>query len=843
MNILIVDDIPDNRVLLRGLLESRGYRVEEAANGLEAFDRARAEPPDLIISDILMPEMDGFALCRIVKSIEKLRHIPFVFYTATYLNQHDEDLGLWLGASRYIHKPQEPKPFLDMIDRVIAECRDGALSVRHPPEDFETLLEAKYRDRLTEKLDKKSRDVERLRREQALILLSASEGIMGMDLEGNHTVVNAAAAHMLGYEAGELIGGHNHSLCHHTRADGSLFPEEECPIHACMRDGQARQQVEDVFWRKDGSGFPVEYSSSPLLENGEIKGVMVIFRDIAERRRAEERQRLATSVFDNTAEGIVITDADGNVVEVNRAFTEILGYTREEMIGHNPRLWKSGRHAANFYHDLWRSLAKTGQWRGEIWNRRKDGSAFPAWLTISTVTDDNGRLTHYVGVFSDISGIKHSQEQLHHLAHHDALTDLPNRQLLNERLEQAIKRAERHAIHLAVFFFDLDYFKHINDSLGHPAGDRLLKGVAERLSGGLRREDTVARIGGDEFVLLLEDVGAPEKAAVAAQKLMVSLTEPFHLEDRQIAISASVGIALYPQDGTDPATLLRNADAAMYRAKEEGRDTCRFYTEELTRNAFERVSLENDLRQAIARNELLLLYQPQIDLQSGQFIGVEALIRWQHPQLGRVSPLKFIPLAEECGLIHPIGDWVLRTACLQGRAWLERGIEFGQIAVNLAGPQIQRGGLADTLEAVLAKTGFPAARLELEVTEGFIMRQAESGIRELASIRRLGATLAIDDFGTGYSSLSYLKRLPIQKIKLDQSFVRDLPDDPNDAAIANAVIALGKSMGLSVIAEGVETQEQADFLKHAGCREAQGYLYSQPIDAEMIETLFSRKND
>ncbi|MDG4553435.1 MAG: EAL domain-containing protein [Candidatus Competibacter sp.] len=843
MNVLIVDDNQDGRVLLRGLLESRGYRVEEAANGLQAFDRVRAEPPELIVSDILMPEMDGFALCRIIKSIEKLKHIPFVFYTATYLNQHDEELGLWLGACRYIRKPQEPKQLLETIDRVIAESRDGALPVRQPPKGFETVLEAMYRDRLTEKLDKKSQDVERLRREQALILASASEGIVGMNLEGKHTVVNAAAARMLGYEIEEMIGRHSHSLWHHSHADGSPFPVEDCPIHACMRDGQTRHQMEEVFWRKDGGGLPVEYSSSPLLENGAVRGVVVMFRDITERQQAKERQRLATSVFDNTAEGIVITDASGTVVEVNRAFTEILGYTREDAIGRIPKLWKSGHHEASFYRDLWRSLAETGQWRGEIWNRRKDGSVFPEWLAISAVTDGNGCLTHYVGVFSDISGIKHSQEQLHHLAHHDALTDLPNRLLLNERLEQAIKRAERHATHLAVFFLDLDYFKHINDSLGHPAGDRLLKNVAERLSDSLRREDTVARAGGDEFVLLLEDVGEPEKAAVAARKLIASLTDPFDLENRRIAISASVGIALYPQDGTDPATLLRNADAAMYRAKEEGRNTYRFYTEELTRNAFERVSLENDLRQAIAGNELLLFYQPQIDLHSQRIIGVEALIRWRHPQLGMVSPIKFIPLAEECGLIHPIGDWVLRTACLQGKAWLERSIEFGQIAVNLAGPQIQRGGLADTLETVLTDTGFPAARLELEVTEGFIMRQAEAGIRELESIRRLGATLAIDDFGTGYSSLSYLKRLPIQKIKIDQSFVRDLPADPNDAAIANAVIALGKSMNLLVIAEGVETQEQADFLKKAGCQEAQGYLYSRPIDAEEIEALFSRKND
>uniref|UniRef100_UPI003F4ACFA3 putative bifunctional diguanylate cyclase/phosphodiesterase n=1 Tax=Sedimenticola selenatireducens TaxID=191960 RepID=UPI003F4ACFA3 len=493
------------------------------------------------------------------------------------------------------------------------------------------------------------------------------------------------------------------------------------------------------------------------------------------------------------------------------------------------------------YRDLWHSLTETGHWRGEMWNRRKNGELFPKWQTINSVVDGNGNLTHYVGIFSDITHIKQSQEKLDHLGHHDALTDLPNRLLLNERLDQAIKHAERHDTLLAVIFLDLDNFKHINDSLGHPVGDQLLQEVARKLLLATRQDDTVARIGGDEFVLLLEDIGKPENAGIAAQKLAAVFAEPFQLEQQAIRITASLGICICPQDGKDSATLLRNADSAMYRAKEEGRNTYQFYTEELTRNAFERVSLENNLRQAIEKEQLRLLYQPQFELQSGRIIGLEALIRWVHPELGTISPARFIPLAEESGLIHPIGEWVLRTACRQGRQWQQQGIDFGRIAVNIAGPQLQRGNLVNEVIAVLDETQLPTDRLELEVTEGFIMQQAGSAITQLQALRELGLTLSIDDFGTGYSSLSYLKQLPIHKLKIDQSFVRDIPDDRNDMAIADAIIAMGKSLGLRVIAEGVETEAQAEFLKQAGCQEGQGYLYSKPITAEAVEALITEQ--
>jgi len=576
-------------------------------------------------------------------------------------------------------------------------------------------------------------------------------------------------------------------------------------------------------------------------EAGEPLVIAGTHADVTERRQAEERLRLAASVFESTDEGVVITDAGGRILDVNRAFVEITGYAREELIGGSPRLLQSGRHDETFYAGMWRSITEAGRWRGELWNRRKDGSLYPQWLTISSVKDEAGAITHYVGVCSDISQFKRSQEQLDFLAHHDALTGLPNRLLLAERLEHALQRAERRRSQVAVAFLDVDHFKHINDSLGHSTGDELLKSVAQALVAAVRKEDTVARIGGDEFVLVLEDIGAAEEVTAIAAKLMGVFEESFAIEDQEIRVTPSIGICLYPRDGRDPDALLSNADAAMYRSKEEGRNGYHFYTEELTRKAFERVRLENGLRQAVARGELHLHYQPQLDLLSGAIVGVEALLRWRHPELGQISPARFIPLAEDSGLIGPIGRWVLQHACATAREWLDQGLAFGRVAVNIAGPQINSGKLPADVRAVLAETGLPADRLELEITESFIMQQAELAIAQLEELRELGVTLSIDDFGTGYSSLSYLKKLPIDKLKLDQSFVRDIPGDSNDAAISAAVIAMGHSLGLGVLAEGVETEAQLAFLAEHRCAEAQGYLFARPMPASEVSAFLAAR--
>ncbi|MCW8905788.1 MAG: EAL domain-containing protein, partial [Sedimenticola sp.] len=625
-----------------------------------------------------------------------------------------------------------------------------------------------------------------------------------LDMERHLLRANSAFYRMIGLNPGEDVGRPIVELLH-PQGESEICPV--CSAQEAKREASFTLEAEDHF---NPAGIPLEVNLKLVRDDsGNASGMLMSLHDLSQSRQIEQQLRLNASVFENTDEGVMITDVDGTILETNRACSDILGYTREELAGVNPSLFSSGRHDKSYFRDMWHALAQTGRWRGEIWNRRKNGELFPEWLTISSVKDSCGKTSHYVGVFTDISQIKQSQEQLEHLGHHDSLTDLPNRLLLNERLEQAIRHAERHQTLLAVIFLDLDNFKHINDSLGHPVGDQLLQAVAGRLLDTIRQDDTVARIGGDEFVLLLEDIGPPEHAGLAAQKLARAFADPFQLQDHTIRVTASMGICISPEDGRDPATLLRNADSAMYRAKEEGRNTYQFYTEELTRNAFERVLLENNLRQAVEKKQLRLLYQPQWDLQSGRIIGLEALIRWRHPELGMISPARFIPLAEESGLIHPIGRWVLDSACRQGRKWLDRGFDFGRIAINIAGPQLQRGNLLNEVQRALDSSGLPTHHLELEVTEGFIMQQAESAISQLQALRDLGVTLAIDDFGTGYSSLSYLKRLPIHKLKIDQSFVRDIPEDQNDMAIADAVIAMGRSLGLTVIAEGVETRAQA----------------------------------
>lgn len=622
-----------------------------------------------------------------------------------------------------------------------------------------------------------------------------------------------------------------------------VLPEDLAAAEARFEQVMAGSSVFGVQFRirrPDGEIRYITASGSAITDSaGQLTELVGINQDITDVRRNEERLRQAAAVFSSTAEGVTITELDGTVVDVNEAFTEITGYARDDVIGRTPAILQSGRHDEAFYRGMWQALAETGQWRGEVWNRRKDGTLYPQLLTISAVREEDGEATGYVGVFTDITRIKRSEERLDHLAHHDALTDLPNRLLLNERLGQSIRHATRHQSMLAVVFVDLDRFKTINDSMSHTAGDRLLQQVARRFLASVRAEDTVARLSGDEFILLLEGVGGTEQVTTAVSKLMTVFKAPFDIDAAEVRITASMGVALYPQDGTDAETLLRNADAAMYRAKEEGRNYYHFYTKELTTAAFEHLFLENALRHALDRGQFRLVYQPQIDLMTGRCLGMEALLRWDHPQQGTITPDRFIPIAEQTGLIRAIGLWVLRTACTQAQAWLAQGIEFDYVAVNVAGPQVQDVGFADKVEEILTSSGLPANRLELEVTEGFVMHRAASSIRELHKLRAKGIEIAIDDFGTGYSSLSYLKQLPIDTLKIDQSFVRDVPHDPNDMAISAAVVAMAGELGLKTVAEGVETTAQAHFFRDHGCQLAQGYFFSEPLPAEEIADFFT----
>jgi diguanylate cyclase (GGDEF)-like protein/PAS domain S-box-containing protein len=553
--------------------------------------------------------------------------------------------------------------------------------------------------------------------------------------------------------------------------------------------------------------------------------------DITGRKQAEDSLRQAAVVYESTAEGVIITGVDGRIVGVNRAFTEITGYTKEEALGRSPAMLRSGRHDRAFYEALWRRLLAGENWQGEVWNRRKSGEVYPEWLAISGVRDGNGTLVNFVAVFSDISQLKRSAEQLHHLAHYDALTDLPNRTLFNSRVAHALEGASRHDRKLALLFLDVDRFKNVNDSLGHPIGDELLLRIAQRLRARLRAEDTLARLGGDEFAVLMESIDRPEDAAALAQSILDNLAAPFALSGgREVYATVSIGIALYPGSVPHVNQLISDADAAMYKAKEGGRNTFRLYTENLTRLARERLDLEANLRRALANEEFLLEFQPQVRLSDGALLGFEALVRWESPQ-GRIPPDGFIPLAEDTGLIVPLGEFVSRAACRQARRWRDQGHRDFTIAINLSPRQFRQPDLAGSIRRMLADTGLPGEALELEITESAITESPDEAIVTLRGLKALGLRIAIDDFGTGYSSLAALKRFPIDTLKIDRSFIAGLGDDADDREIVTAIIAMGRNMGMAVMAEGVETRAQRDFLRNHGCDFAQGYLFARPLPA------------
>ena len=603
------------------------------------------------------------------------------------------------------------------------------------------------------------------------------------------------------------------------------------PIHEGFT---ADLPIETSFKQADGKQIRVEVWLSRTDYLGR-PATHLIFNDISLRITAEARLQQAAKVFEHTTEGVMVTDENARIIAVNPAFTEITGYTENEVLGRNPRFLQSGRHDKQFFTALWNGLKQQKTWQGEIWNRRKNGEIYPEWLNITTIQEDpNGKL-QYVAVFSDITSIMQSQTQLEHLAHHDPLTDLPNRLLFEDRLEHAIANAKREKTHLAVLFLDLDRFKNINDSLGHAVGDALLVQVAHRLRNMLRENDTAARMGGDEFTILVENLVDPSYTAVIATKIQNQLKRPFDIYGRKLHITASIGISLYPEDGRDVGNLTKNADAAMYQAKENGRNNYRFYTTELTQSAFDRLLMETELRTAIKDNQLLLYYQPQFSILSGKMTGTEALLRWKHPRMGVIPPAQFIPLAEDTGLIHEIGLWALEKVCRQTRIWSDKGLFDGRMAINLSVRQIMMTDLILRFEEIIDKTGCPPKQLQLEVTEGLFMRQKEISIPVLEVFKQLGLSIAIDDFGTGFSSLSYLKQLPIDKLKIDRTFIKDIPENKDDVAITQAIIALGQNLGLDIIAEGVETEAQQNLLKIMGCQEVQGYLYGKPMSAEVFE--------
>jgi diguanylate cyclase (GGDEF)-like protein/PAS domain S-box-containing protein len=671
--------------------------------------------------------------------------------------------------------------------------------------------------------------IEALLTEQSAILDNVMFGVMFVR-HRRIVSVNRRCEELFGYGHGEMTGNST-AIVFTSAYDFEEAGERQYPALAAGGDFSEERQ----YRRRDGGLLWALVSGCALDPLRPNEGSIWVYADITARREAEEKLRLSATVLEHIADGVMVVDASGIIVTVNPAFTQITGYSEAEALGRHSSLNRSQRHDAAFYQAMWDELIASGFWRGEVWHQRKNGEVYLEWLTISAVRDTRAVTTHYVGVFSDITLAKESQEKLDHMAHHDPLTALPNRLLFHDRLQHALLRAARDLEQLAVLFIDLDRFKNVNDTLGHHVGDELLQQVAGQLSARLREGDTLARLGGDEFIVLLERIDGEYGATQVAEKLMTMFEQPFTVAGHELFVTCSVGISLYPDDALDLNMLIRNADVAMYQAKARGRNGYRFYAPSMTGEGVERLRLETFLRRSIEKNEIFLNYQPQVEIDTGRLVGVEALVRWNHPELGLVPPARFIPLAEDSGFINQLGKWVLDEACRQMMRWQAQGLRVPKMAVNLSVKQFERGSIAGMVAAILQETGLEPQRLQLEVTESVIMNTGDA-LGFINDLHAIGVGLAIDDFGTGYSSLAYLKQLPVQTLKIDRSFIKDISTDVNDEAIAIAIIQLGKSMHLSVIAEGVETEEQAAFLLRHGCKLAQGYFYSRPVLAQdMLE--------
>ena len=669
--------------------------------------------------------------------------------------------------------------------------------------------------------------IEALLTEQSAILDNVMFGVMFVR-HRRIVSVNRRCEELFGYDHGGMTGSST-AIVFPTQYDFEEAGERQYPALGAGGDFSEERH----YRRRDGSLFWALVSGCALdpLRPGE--GSIWVYADITARKEAEEKLRLSATVLEHIADAVMVVDIEGVIVAVNPAFTQITGYTEAEAVGKHSSLTRSERHDEAFYQTMWDELIASGFWRGELWRRRKNGEIYLEWLTISAVRDTHALTTHYVGVCSDITQVKQAQEKLDHLAHHDPLTALPNRLLFHDRLQHALPRAARDREQLAILFIDLDRFKNVNDTLGHHIGDELLQQVAEQLSARLREGDTLARLGGDEFIVLLENVDGQYGATQVAEKLVSMFEQPFLVAGHELFVTCSVGVSLFPDDAQDLNMLIRNADVAMYQAKARGRNGYRFYAPSMTGEGIERLRLETYLRRSIEKNEIFLNYQPQVEIDTGRLIGVEALVRWNHPELGLIAPARFIPLAEDSGYINQLGKWVLDEACRQMMRWQAQGLHVPKMAVNLSVKQFERGSMAGVVADILRETGLAPERLQLEVTESVIMNTGDA-LGYINDLHAIGVGLAIDDFGTGYSSLAYLKQLPVQTLKIDRSFIKDISSDANDEAIAIAIIQLGKSMQLSVIAEGVETQEQAAFLLRHGCRLAQGYFYSRPVLAQDI---------
>lgn len=654
--------------------------------------------------------------------------------------------------------------------------------------------------------------------------------------DGNYILCNKAVEKAWGLSTQQILGSNDYQLFDDELARKFISADQwviENKTQLVVEECSSTDNDQSEVW--------LETIKAPIYsEDGQLLGTMGMTRNVTRRRQLENQLNLTTQIFNHSREGVMITDDKANVIDVNAAFTAITGYQADEVIGRNPRILRSGHHDDAFYQAIWHNLSQNKSWKGEFLNRRKDGSLYPQLSTITPVFDDHQQVKNYLCVFEDISLRKAHEAKLEQMAYFDPLTELPNRTNLLQEIAHQIKRYNSTKLTFATLFLDIDHFKHINDSFGHFYGDQVLVELANRLKLCLKKTDHIARIGGDEFVILLTKL-PPEQSLVPILDNIFSVFERyFDFGEESLRLSTSIGIANYPQDGQTPEALLKNADTAMYLAKKNGRNGYAFYSPELTDVAISRVRLQSALYQGVELKQFSLVYQPQFNLHNQTLLGFEALIRWHHPQLGLVSPDEFIPMAEKTGAIQSIGEWVLRTACQQAKQWLDAGYLLDKLSVNVSAIQLKQSNFIEMLIRILSESQLPAHKLEIEITEGFLIENKQKAIHDLQQIAELGVGIALDDFGTGYSSLSYLKGLPLQKLKIDRSFINDIPDDKESNAIVAAILAMGNSLSLIVTAEGIEDEKQMSYLDQIGCHFGQGYYLGRPLSVEDATNLLKK---